>query len=202
MTYMDGLDPRARRPTASDPSRSVVSACVNRQRRGAVNETHRPHGPGIRPRARCSGSLSFGLARQSGDVCGLGPGQCGSRMGSQASATGTTGSIFRDRHFAAVGGGDVSGICVDALHPRMGTLTLVGSATTAADGTYAISGLSAGNYDVEFSVAGCGTTGSYLTQWYNNAASSSTAHVVAGHRRGPPQPRLTPPSSPAPLRGR
>jgi hypothetical protein len=97
-------------------------------------------------------------------------------MGSQASATGTTGSIS-GTVTAAAGGGDVSGICVDALTSD-GTLTLVGSATTAADGTYAISGLSAGNYDVEFSVAGCGTTGSYLTQWYNNAATSSTAHVV------------------------
>ena len=97
-------------------------------------------------------------------------------MGSQASATGTTGSIS-GTVTAAVGGGDVSGICVDAFTSD-GTLTLVGSATTAADGTYAISGLSAGNYDVEFSVAGCGTTGSYLTQWYNNATSSSTAHVV------------------------
>ena len=97
-------------------------------------------------------------------------------IGSQASATGTTGSIS-GTVTAAAGGGDLSGICVDALTSD-GTLTLVGSATTAADGTYAISGLSAGNYDVEFSVAGCGTTGSYLTQWYNNAASSSTAHVV------------------------
>ena len=97
-------------------------------------------------------------------------------MGSQASATGTTGSIS-GTVTAAAGGGDVSGICVDALTSD-GTLTLVGSATTAADGTYAISGLSAGNYDVEFSVSGCGTTGSYLTQWYNNATSSSTAHVV------------------------
>ena len=97
-------------------------------------------------------------------------------IGSQASATGTTGSIS-GTVTAAAGGGDVSGICVDALTSD-GTLTLVGSATTAADGTYAISGLSAGNYDVEFSVAGCGTTGSYLTQWYNNATTSSTAHVV------------------------
>jgi IPT/TIG domain/Carboxypeptidase regulatory-like domain len=97
-------------------------------------------------------------------------------MGSQASATGTTGSIS-GTVTAAVGGGDVSGICVDALTSD-GTLTVVGSAATAADGTYAISGLSPASYDVEFSVAGCGTTGSYLTQWYNNATSSSTAHVV------------------------
>jgi hypothetical protein len=97
-------------------------------------------------------------------------------VGSQASAAGSTGSIS-GTVTAVVGGGDVSGICVDAFTSD-GTLTLVGSATTAADGTYAISGLSAGNYDVEFSVASCGTTGSYLTQWYNNATSSSTAHVV------------------------
>src|SRR5450631_3805837 len=98
-------------------------------------------------------------------------------MGSQASATGATGSIS-GTVTAAAGGGDVSGICVDALTSD-GTLTLAGSAITAPDGTYAISGLSAGNYDVEFSVAGCGTSGSYLTQWYNNATSSSTAHLVS-----------------------
>jgi hypothetical protein len=97
-------------------------------------------------------------------------------VGSQASAAGTTGSIS-GTVTAVAGGGDISGICVDAFTSD-GTLTLVGNVTTAADGTYSISGLSAGNYDVEFSVASCGTTGSYLTQWYNNSTSSSTAHVV------------------------
>ncbi|HEY5266560.1 MAG TPA: glycosyl hydrolase, partial [Acidimicrobiales bacterium] len=65
----------------------------------------------------------------------------------------------------ATGGGDLAGICVEAFLNG----TEVGAAgPTAADGTYTISGLAPGSYDVLFA-PGCGG-GDYATQWYNGTA--------------------------------
>ena len=77
---------------------------------------------------------------------------------------------------AATGGADLTGICVSVFTSN-GLLSPAGNATTAADGTYSITGLSTGSYDVEFST-GCGSTGNYLTQWYNNEPSSTSANAV------------------------
>ncbi|WP_162242339.1 carboxypeptidase regulatory-like domain-containing protein [Arthrobacter sp. Leaf337] len=49
-----------------------------------------------------------------------------------------------------------------------------GSTQVAQDGTYRLSGLAAGSYKLQFS----GYQSGALTQWYNNAASFSTANAV------------------------
>ena len=68
----------------------------------------------------------------------------------------------------ATGGGDLAGICVEAFlnGAEVGT-----SGPTAADGTYTISGLAPGSYDVLFA-PGCGG-GDYATQWYNGPSSGT-----------------------------
>ncbi len=67
----------------------------------------------------------------------------------------------------------ISGISADAYDGY----SYVGSAVTQSNGTYTITGLAAGSYTVEF--YGCGTTGSYVLQWYQGAAGQSTATSVA-----------------------
>ena len=71
----------------------------------------------------------------------------------------------------------LSGICVQAIQNGGGTG--FGSASTASDGTYSVTGLPAGSYSVEFYSGGCGNSGSYLTQWYNNETSFGSADPVA-----------------------
>ena len=72
---------------------------------------------------------------------------------------------------------DFSGICVDAF-AQGDFLSPSGSTTTASDGSYSLTNLAPGNYDVEFS-AGCGISENVGQQWYNNKASQSSANVVA-----------------------
>ncbi|MGA9077488.1 MAG: carboxypeptidase regulatory-like domain-containing protein [Acidimicrobiales bacterium] len=75
----------------------------------------------------------------------------------------------------AVGAGPLGGICVNAngIDPTVGS----GSATTAADGTYTITGLAPGSYVVEFS-NGCGNSGDYVTQFWNNQPGPGSANAV------------------------
>ena len=68
------------------------------------------------------------------------------------------------------------GICVNAFSSGAGG-NLSSSGTTAADGTYTISNLSTGSYNVQFST-GCGNSNNYLTQWYDAQTSQSTATPV------------------------
>ena len=51
------------------------------------------------------------------------------------------------------------------------------STSSGAGGAYALTNLAPGNYLVEFS-AGCGSTGDFGQQWYNNETSEGTANVV------------------------
>jgi hypothetical protein len=74
----------------------------------------------------------------------------------------------------AVGGGDLAGICVEAFLNGTG---IAAAATTAADGTYRISGLAPGSYGVLF-VPGCGG-GDFATQWYNGTASGTQSAAGA-----------------------
>jgi outer membrane protein OmpA-like peptidoglycan-associated protein len=69
-----------------------------------------------------------------------------------------------------VGAGDLAGICAEAFLNGTG---IAASATTAANGTYSISGLAPGSYGVFFT-PGCGG-GDFATQWYNTTASGSQA---------------------------
>jgi peptide/nickel transport system substrate-binding protein len=69
------------------------------------------------------------------------------------------------------------GICVNAFSSgAAGSLSSPGT-TTAADGTYTISDLSTGSYNVQFST-GCGNSNNYLTQWFNAQTSQSSATPV------------------------
>jgi hypothetical protein len=86
-----------------------------------------------------------------------------------------TGGTITGTVTAASGGAAVSGICVVASPTGGGTGS--GNAVTAADGTYQITGLATGTYDVEFS-SSCGNTGSYVAQWYNGQSSLASANPV------------------------
>jgi hypothetical protein len=80
----------------------------------------------------------------------------------------------------ATTGDDLSGICVNAVTPP-GQPGVNGnmSTTTAADGTYTITGVPAGSYIVEFSdSAWCGNGGNYANQWWKNSPSESGATEV------------------------
>ncbi|MHB8378825.1 MAG: carboxypeptidase regulatory-like domain-containing protein [Acidimicrobiales bacterium] len=68
----------------------------------------------------------------------------------------------------AAGGGDLAGICVQAFLNGSG---IAAGASTAADGTYTISGLAPGSYGVKF-VPGCGGA-NFATQWYNATATGT-----------------------------
>ena len=73
-------------------------------------------------------------------------------------------------------GRSLRGICVlAATSPSPGVVTVVESAT-GAGGKYRVSGLTSGQYQLQFS-AGCGASG-YSTRWYKNARASSHATVV------------------------
>jgi hypothetical protein len=73
-----------------------------------------------------------------------------------------------------VTGTPAAGVCVFAYPSAGGQAPSV--AETAADGSYQVTGLAPGSYDVEFA-SGCGAA-SYVTQWYNGAASKSGATPV------------------------
>jgi carboxypeptidase family protein len=75
---------------------------------------------------------------------------------------------------AAADGSDISGICVTASQGS----TTVQSTTTVSAGTYSLASLPAGSYVVEFS-SGCGDSGAYLPQWYNNEPIPSSANPVS-----------------------
>ena len=73
-------------------------------------------------------------------------------------------------------GTDLAGICVYALGTNPGD----GNGTaTLSNGTYTITGLAADTYEVQFLVGGCGSTGNYLTQyWDNQLAATGTPGSV------------------------
>ncbi|MGC1238341.1 MAG: glycosyl hydrolase [Acidimicrobiales bacterium] len=68
----------------------------------------------------------------------------------------------------AAGGGDLGGICAEAFLNG----TEVATSSTAADGTYTISGLAPGSYYTEFFAGTCGG-GNYATQWYNSTLTGT-----------------------------
>ncbi len=89
----------------------------------------------------------------------------------------TVGGTISGTVTVSSGVSDFSGICVDAFAPG-DFLSPSGSTTTAADGSYSLTNLAPGNYDVEFS-AGCGISENVGQQWYNAKASQSSANAVA-----------------------
>jgi hypothetical protein len=72
--------------------------------------------------------------------------------------------------------GPLGGICVGAFTPQGSRVT---ETATARNGRYTLTGLAAGNYLVSFASPGCGNSGSYVTQWYNNQPTQATATPVA-----------------------
>jgi hypothetical protein len=75
---------------------------------------------------------------------------------------------------AAATGAPLAGICVRA---NSSSGSSGGEATTASDGTYTVGDLAAGSYTIQFST-GCGNTGNYLTQYYDNELSDETPNLV------------------------
>jgi hypothetical protein len=96
-------------------------------------------------------------------------------------AAGTTGTIAGEVT-AAAGGAPLGGICVTVVPSNGGPgAPAAGSATTGTDGTYSVTGLPQNMYWVEFS-NGCGNTGEYATQWYNNSTSEQNAMQVQANQ--------------------
>ncbi len=73
-----------------------------------------------------------------------------------------------------VSGQPAAGVCAIAFPVSGGRGPAV--AETGADGSYEMDALAGGSYDVEFT-AGCGDS-SYITQWFNGAASKGAATPV------------------------
>ncbi len=109
-----------------------------------------------------------------------------SSLASADSVSVTAGSTHSGINAALVsGGGQLTGTVTDAAsHHGMEGVTVdvydsggnvVGSATTAADGTYAVSGLASGQDRVGFTPSG----GSYSPQFYDDKSSLASADPVA-----------------------
>ncbi|MCU1426685.1 MAG: Esterase, partial [Actinomycetia bacterium] len=87
---------------------------------------------------------------------------------------------------AAAGGAGLSGICVDAFTHGIDPPQRVASVGTIADGSYALTGVPAGNVDVQFNSGGfCpgGSSSHFITQWFHaqpTQASANVVHVAAG----------------------
>jgi Carboxypeptidase regulatory-like domain len=76
------------------------------------------------------------------------------------------GDIISGTVTSAATGKPVPGICV-AISLRNGTI--VDGTASAQDGTYSVNQLAAGKYEVQFA-GGCGNTGSYAPQGYDNTS--------------------------------
>jgi 5-hydroxyisourate hydrolase-like protein (transthyretin family) len=85
------------------------------------------------------------------------------------------GGIVSGTVTAASNGADVAGITVTVYDSNGYGL---GSTMTRQDGTYAVGGIPTGSYTVGFAVPAGGTV-NYLPQYYDNAASASSAASVA-----------------------
>ena len=85
---------------------------------------------------------------------------------------------------AFLGGAPLQGICVAAYQPYVQGVPaqLIASTSTAADGTYTLTGAPVGNIDVKFyatSFCPGGIASSYAQQWYNNQPLQASANEVA-----------------------
>jgi hypothetical protein len=85
-------------------------------------------------------------------------------------AGGTISGVVTNSH-----GKPVPGICIQLDGANSYTAVLPDS--TGDDGSYAITGLSAGTYEVGFS-GGCGNSGNYAPTWYQNQADESLATPI------------------------
>lgn len=72
-------------------------------------------------------------------------------------------------------GAPLAGICVNVFVPS-DLIDTVSSACTDSTGNYKVTGLQTSSYAVEFLDS---TTAGYLTQWYNNQPSGSSANLVS-----------------------
>jgi hypothetical protein len=92
-----------------------------------------------------------------------------------------------------LGGGPVSGICVQAYLDSIPTAAALASTTTTTDGSYVFSSLPPATYLVSFGY--CDVNSDYLPQWYGNtpsAASSLPIVVGSGSSVGKIDASLTP----------
>ena len=73
----------------------------------------------------------------------------------------------------------ISGICVDAFTSGASGGQFVASTQSAASGTYTLAGLASGSYDVSFQSCDPSAPTSYVTQYYNGAATLTGAAPVS-----------------------
>ncbi|HEY5267190.1 MAG TPA: carboxypeptidase-like regulatory domain-containing protein, partial [Acidimicrobiales bacterium] len=85
----------------------------------------------------------------------------------------TVGATISGNVTAAVGGTPLSSVCVEAISTDGG----FGTATTASNGSYTVTGLAPGSYTVEFYI-GCGS-GNYATQYYNGTTAGTPSSTNA-----------------------
>ncbi len=121
-----------------------------------------------------SGALGFGTATP----IQVAAGQTVTGIDGTVSAGGSISGTVTD----ATTGLALPGICVSAFASDGQS----GSATSASDGTYTISGLGTDQYVVGFG-SGCGSTGNYAFQYYQGAsspASATSVNVIDGQTTG------------------
>jgi len=93
--------------------------------------------------------------------------------GQRTVAAVTDGATVSGTVTAAWTGQPLAGVCVDAQNLRSGGMR---TATSGQDGSYTITGLIAGTYDVRF--LGCGPGLSVVTEYWDNQESDDTARSV------------------------
>ncbi|MEP6625584.1 MAG: carboxypeptidase-like regulatory domain-containing protein, partial [Acidimicrobiia bacterium] len=107
------------------------------------------------------------------DLLPIPPG--GAPIGGINAALDTAASI--SGHVTSPDGHDAGNVCVVANIGAPRGFDWVGSTTTAADGTYTLSGLPPGAIKVQF--VDCNSVGPYLEQWWNGQTDPSSADDVA-----------------------
>ena len=98
-------------------------------------------------------------------------GQTTAKINAAMQPGGTVSGTVKDNTGAAL-----QGICV-AIDPVAGGPG-EGFGSSGSDGTYSVTGLASGSYDVEFT-AGCGSTPDWIGQWWENASSQATATPIS-----------------------
>jgi HAMP domain-containing protein len=145
---LDGVTPGSYDVAFADPADAYVTQWYNGTSGGAATQ---------------SGASAVSL---SAGVASTGINAAMSQVG-QGNVTGTV---------TASSGGPLANICV-YLYP-MGTSTAASYATcTLANGTYEITGVASGYYDIAFA----DPSGSYVTQWYNGTTGGAATQSGAGN---------------------
>jgi hypothetical protein len=102
----------------------------------------------------------------------LGTGTAATGINDALAAGGTISGTVTD----ATTGANLEGVCVTATGGSTGD---VANGQTGANGSYTLVGLPTDSYTVAFSTPGCGNSGPYAAQFYNNVALIGSATPIA-----------------------